>query len=262
MNGKYYWLKMKRDFFRRHDIHIIHEMENGREIVLFYIELMIESVDHEGTLRFSENKPYTNGMLARLTGTPQNIVEQAMNTLIDFGLVEIADDKTIVLPKVIEMIDSAVDNDNANRQRRYREAHKGQVLRNVTDSVTKNNASITESVTKCNESIEYRVKSIDIKRNTKEKVFSPPTLEDVIEYCKSRNSSVDPVKFFDYYSAGNWKDSKGNQVKNWKQKIITWEKQTDKAAETKTQPIPRYGLDYNAILAQARENDRKAVEGK
>ncbi len=119
-DGKFYWLKMKRDFFRRHDIHIIHNMENGREIVLFYIELMIESVDHEGTLRFSKAKPYTNGMLASLTGTPQDIVEKAMDTLIDFGLVEIAEDKTIVLPKVIEMIDSASDTDAARRMRRLR----------------------------------------------------------------------------------------------------------------------------------------------
>ena len=27
-------------------------------------------------------------------------------------------------------------------------------------------------------------------------------------------------KAYDYYSAGNWKDSKGKRVKNWKQKMI------------------------------------------
>ena len=56
------------------------------------------------------------------------------------------------------------------------------------------------------------------------KVFVPPTLEEVEAYCEERNSSVDPKTFFDYFTAGNWKDSKGNQVKNWKQKLITWEK--------------------------------------
>ena len=66
------------------------------------------------------------------------------------------------------------------------------------------------------------------KNNNKEiykERFVKPTLEQVEEYCKQRNSSVDPKVFFEYFETGNWIDSKGNKVKNWKQKIITWEKQ-------------------------------------
>ena len=54
--------------------------------------------------------------------------------------------------------------------------------------------------------------------------FVPPTLEEVEEYVMERNSSVDPKMFYDYFTAGDWTDSKGNKVKNWKQKLITWEK--------------------------------------
>ena len=60
------------------------------------------------------------------------------------------------------------------------------------------------------------------KRGKKE--FVPPTLEEVEAYCKERNNNVDPKTFYDYFTAGNWHDSKGNPVKNWKQKLITWEK--------------------------------------
>lgn len=60
-----------------------------------------------------------------------------------------------------------------------------------------------------------------IKRT--DRAFTPPTIDDVIAYCKERGSSVDPEKFFDYFDAGGWIDSRGNRVKNWKQKIITWE---------------------------------------
>ena len=56
------------------------------------------------------------------------------------------------------------------------------------------------------------------------RAFVPPTLEEVEEYVKERNSSVDPQTFYDYYTEGNWADAKGNKVKNWKQKLITWEK--------------------------------------
>ena len=70
----------------------------------------------------------------------------------------------------------------------------------------------------------------NIKPNKKPNIFVPPTLEEIETYCKERNNNVDAKKFYDYYTAGNWVDAKGNKVKNWKQKLITWEKMnnTDK----------------------------------
>lgn len=61
------------------------------------------------------------------------------------------------------------------------------------------------------------------EKDKRKKSFSPPTLEEVRTYCKERNSSVDPKRFFDYFEAGGWVDSKGNPVRNWKQKLLTWE---------------------------------------
>lgn len=66
----------------------------------------------------------------------------------------------------------------------------------------------------------------------KERKFKKPTLEEVQEYCKQRGNSVDPKKFIDFYEVNNWTDSKGNKVKNWKQKVITWEgRRTTKQAD-------------------------------
>lgn len=52
----------------------------------------------------------------------------------------------------------------------------------------------------------------------------PPTLEEVIAYCKERKSPVDPKKFWEYFEAGGWADSSGKPVRSWKQKLLTWEK--------------------------------------
>ena len=57
----------------------------------------------------------------------------------------------------------------------------------------------------------------------KGKAFTPPTLEEVKAYCRERGNDVDPEKFYSYFSEGNWIDGRGNPVKNWKQKLITWE---------------------------------------
>lgn len=62
--------------------------------------------------------------------------------------------------------------------------------------------------------------------NTRKVIIKKPTLEEIKEYCKERNNDVNPQKFYDYYEANNWIDNKGNKVKSWKQKVITWEQNT------------------------------------
>lgn len=60
-------------------------------------------------------------------------------------------------------------------------------------------------------------------RREPQSAFIPPTFEEVAAYCKNRGNDVDPRKFFDYFHESGWVDAKGNRVRNWKQKIITWE---------------------------------------
>ena len=68
--------------------------------------------------------------------------------------------------------------------------------------------------------------------------FEPPTLEAITEYCRERGSPVDPNRFYDYYNARHWIDSKGNPVTEWKSRLISWE---DTAAETQKPKNGRKG---------------------
>lgn len=138
---KYYWLKLKRDFFKRHDIRIIEEMPNGKDYILFYLKLLLESIDHEGNLRFSDAIPYNEQMLSVVTNTNVDVVRSAMKIFTELHMMDILDDQTIYMAEVDKLIGSAVDNDNANRVRRCREKKKQLALQNVTDSVTKCNES-------------------------------------------------------------------------------------------------------------------------
>lgn len=56
------------------------------------------------------------------------------------------------------------------------------------------------------------------------KQFVPPTLDEVRAYVAQRGSNVDPVQFFEYFQEGGWVDAKGQPVRAWKQKLLTWEK--------------------------------------
>lgn len=64
------------------------------------------------------------------------------------------------------------------------------------------------------------VKNEKNKRN----IFTPPTYDEVKAYCIERKNNVDAKAFFDYFETGHWVDSQGKPVRNWKQKMITWEK--------------------------------------
>lgn len=101
---KYYWLKLKKDFFKRHDIQIIENMPNGKDYVLFYLKLLVESVDHNGGLRFNETIPYDEQMLSIITNTNIDTVSKAMELFRGLGMVEILDDQTIYMNEVSKML--------------------------------------------------------------------------------------------------------------------------------------------------------------
>lgn len=98
----------------------------------------------------------------------------------------------------------------------------------IKEQKTINNVLVNEYKvkTEVQENIEP-VKQEKIKKN---KEFTPPTLEEVKEYFKSRNLLESTAqRFYDYYTAGCWKDGKGDRIKNWKQKVISvWDKPENK----------------------------------
>ncbi len=54
------------------------------------------------------------------------------------------------------------------------------------------------------------------------KKFIKPTVEQIREYCESRNNSVDPQRFFDYNESRGWVVSR-SPMKCWKASVRTWE---------------------------------------
>lgn len=73
-----------------------------------------------------------------------------------------------------------------------------------------------------------------LKRKRK---FIPPTLEEIQEYIKDNELVVDAKKFYKYFTATNWVDSKGNKVNSWKGKLITWDKKSAPVKQDKFQNL-------------------------
>lgn len=67
----------------------------------------------------------------------------------------------------------------------------------------------------------------DNKENKNNSRFTPPTFEEVLNYCKERNNSVNPNKFIDFYQSKGWLVGK-TIMKDWKAAIRTWEGKDNK----------------------------------
>lgn len=115
---------------------------------------------------------------------------------------------------------------------RYENGKKGG--RPKTETKPKQNQKKTKPKPNVNENENVNVNENDIKENTKRKIFKPPTLEEVKDYCKERNNAIDAETFIDFYESKGWKIGK-NPMKDWKACIRTWEKNR-KPKEEKTTP--------------------------
>ena len=91
------------------------------------------------------------------------------------------------------------------------------------------------------------IDKISLDQNRKEKKrFTPPTLDEVKAYIQENGYHVDAEYFYKFYSTGHWIDSKGNPVRNWKQKIITWEKKDGAQPEVKPKRQYTTAAEYKA----------------
>jgi len=66
----------------------------------------------------------------------------------------------------------------------------------------------------------YDSNTIKERKGKEKKVIYTPLIDEVILYFNEKGYTKDSaVKAFHYYQENNWKDSRNNQVKNWKQKM-------------------------------------------
>ena len=141
---KYYWLKLKRDFFKRHDIRIIEAMPNGKDYILFYLKLLLESIDHEGKLRFSDTIPYNEQMLSVITNTNVDVVKSAMEIFGQLNMIDLFDDQTIYMAEVDKLIGSETKWAEKKRTQRLKGDNVPQLSSNCPIEIEKEKEKDTE----------------------------------------------------------------------------------------------------------------------
>ena len=87
-NRKYYYLKLKENFFDSDSIVLLEDMKDGILYSNILLKLYLKSLKNGGRLQLDEHIPYTAQMIATLTRHQIGTVERALAIFQQLGLVE------------------------------------------------------------------------------------------------------------------------------------------------------------------------------
>lgn len=226
-NKKYYYLRLKDNFFDSDELKILESMKDGYLYSNILLKLYLRSLKNDGKLVVNERIPYNSEMLASVTGHQVGTIKQALSIFKELGLIEVLENGAIYMLDIQNFIGKG--STEADRQRLYdrriseeRKQKKLTQSRNLEEICKKSTPEIEIELEKDIE-IEKEIHSSAKSTTTKRKRFEKPTLSQITQYCLERNNNVNAEQFYDYYESNGWKVGK-NAMKDWKACVRTWER--------------------------------------
>lgn len=220
-NKKYYYLRLKDNFFDIDELKILESMKDGYLYSNILLKLYLRSLKNDGKLVVNDRIPYNAEMLASVTGHQIGTVKQALSIFKDLGLIDVLENGAIYMLDIQNFIGRG--SSEADRKREYRqriESDRTNVQTNLRQISDKNPPEIELEIEK---EIKIEIDSSAKSTTTKRKRFEKPTLSEIKAYCIERGNKVDAQHFYDYYESNGWKVGK-NSMKNWQAAVRTWEK--------------------------------------
>ena len=164
-NKRFYWIKLRENFFQQETIDWLMEQENGSAYIVLYLKMCLLTANTSGELIRTIGDmtiPYEPKKISQKTGFDIDTVNVALSLFKHLGLIEETQEGIPVMPEVKNMVGS--ESESAARVRNYRKKKKAlQSNVDVTKKALQSNVEIRDK------SIEYRDKS---KENREEKVES------------------------------------------------------------------------------------------
>ena len=157
MEKRYYWLKLKEDFFSSKRIKKLRRIAGGDTYTLIYLKMQLKALKTNGVLSYSGlEASFAEELALDIDEDPEN-VKLVINYCLACKLMETSDDINFLMPYVVENTGS--EGSSAQRMRALR-ANNSKALPTSEDK---------ESVTLCEQSAtmcehRYGEKEIDIER--------------------------------------------------------------------------------------------------
>ena len=170
--GKYYWLKLKEDFFDDKVIKYLRKLPEGPTLVIIYLKMQLKSLKTEGFLRYDGILPTCEEEIALVLDESPMLVSGAINALVKMGVVERWDNDVIYMKAMQELIGS--ESESAARVRKHREMKK--LKENAANPFPGNGYALPGNghVTECNTERREKREEIEIDKKKREEEKDPP----------------------------------------------------------------------------------------
>ena len=214
-NKKYYYLKLKDNFFESEELVILQSMPDGYIYSDILMKLYLKSLKSEGRLMFKEHIPYNPTMLATVVRHPVALVEKALTLFKDLGLVDVLDNGAIFMLDIQNFIGKG--SSEADRVKQYRERIKNEkkLLHCTNDVQTYENRTPEIEIEK---ELELE-KEIELETEIKNNVVQSPTVspndtlvDEIIRYLnlKTNKNFRTTTKAYRKEIMGRLNDKKAN----------------------------------------------------
>jgi len=173
---KYYWLKLKEDFFEEKQIKYLRKLPDGDKLVIAYLKMQLKSLKTEGFIKYDSILPSNIEELSMILDEDINIVTLLIKALQQVGAIEILDDGSFYMIAMQDLIGK--EGASAERVRKFRERQKQNEIKMLPCNT---------NVTNCNTEIEKEKEiekeiELDIEKDKKINKYN-----DVVEiyntYC-------------------------------------------------------------------------------
>ena len=177
-NKKYYYLKLKEDFFDSPEIKVLESMPNGYKYSNLLLKLYLKALKFDGALRLNEYIPYNVEMISAVVGMDIDTVRVAFDLFKKLKLVEILNDGTIYMLEIQNFIGKSTT--EADRKRNYRKRIEEEKTKLIENGQMSGQMSLKcPDKTPPEKEIERDIeKDIDIEKDKKEKTKKKKTKKE------------------------------------------------------------------------------------
>ncbi len=116
-NKKYYYIRLKENFFDSENIIFIENMKNGINFSNILLKLYLKSLKTNGRLMVNDIIPYDTKMIAIITRQKEKIVKEALEVFKEYGLIEVLENGAIYMCDIQNLIGKSTT--EADRKRAY-----------------------------------------------------------------------------------------------------------------------------------------------
>lgn len=117
-NRKYYYLKLKDDFFDSDEMKVLESMKDGYLYSNILLKMYLRSLKFDGKLMLNERIPYNDEMLASVTGHNKGVIKEAVKIFASLSLIDVLDNGAIFIADIQNFIGQS--STEGDRKRAYR----------------------------------------------------------------------------------------------------------------------------------------------